>query len=90
MGPSVLFMDEPTASLDPIHTVAVEQAVTSIVEAGVKVIMASHDLGQARRLAGDVLFMGRGRLIEHTPADTFFSAPRSEAARRFLCGEIAA
>lgn len=90
LTPAVLFLDEPTASLDPVHSAAVERAVGAIVASGVKVIMASHDLGQARRLAGDVLFMAGGRLVEQGPADLLFHAPRTEEARRYLSGDIAA
>lgn len=88
LRPLVLFLDEPTASLDPGHTAAVEREVTSIVAAGIKVIMASHDLGQTRRLAHDVLFMAGGRLVEHSSTQAFLTAPKSEQARRFLSGDL--
>lgn len=88
LRPLVLFLDEPTASLDPGQTAAVERAVASIVATGIKVVMASHDMGQARRLAHDVLFMADGRLVEHSPARDFLTAPRSEQARRFLNGDL--
>jgi tungstate transport system ATP-binding protein len=55
---------------------------------GVKVIMATHDLGQARRLAGDIVLLNRGRLVESTPAAEFFSAPRTDVARKFIAGEL--
>ncbi|MDQ2694688.1 MAG: ATP-binding cassette domain-containing protein [Pseudomonadota bacterium] len=87
-GPEVLFLDEPTAALDPAATRAVEAAVAAFHAAGVKVIMATHDLGQARRLADEVMFLCRGRLLEHTPAEIFFRAPQSAEARAFLRGEL--
>jgi tungstate transport system ATP-binding protein len=86
--PAVLFLDEPSASLDPAATKAIEDLVASIAARGVKVVMATHDLGQARRLAGDVVLMHRGRLLEHTPAAEFFSAPRTAEARKFTAGEL--
>jgi tungstate transport system ATP-binding protein len=87
-APQILFLDEPTANLDPAATRAVEEIVREIAAAGVKIVMATHDLGQARRLAGDVVFLHAGRLIEHTPAERFFRAPDSREATAFLQGEL--
>ena len=86
--PEVLFLDEPTASLDPAQTKLVEDIIARVAASGVKVVMATHDLGEARRLAGDVVFLVRGRVVEHAPAARFFSTPASEAARRFLAGDL--
>ncbi|GAA0594943.1 ATP-binding cassette domain-containing protein [Caenispirillum bisanense] len=88
--PAVLLLDEPTASLDPVHSLAVERLVAAIAADGIKIIMATHDLGQARRLATDVLFLAAGRLVEHAPAAAFFTCPASAAASAFLRGELAA
>lgn len=88
LEPRVLFLDEPTASLDPAAARTVEELVTAIHDGGTKVVMTTHDLGQARRLAGDVIFMHRGRLLEHAPARRFFHKPQSEAAEAFLAGEL--
>jgi tungstate transport system ATP-binding protein len=88
LDPAVMFLDEPTASLDPAATKAIEDIVRNVTARGVKVVMSTHDLGQARRLAGDVLFLHRGRLIEHSPAEEFFAAPRSEEASKFIAGEL--
>jgi len=87
-APTVLFLDEPTASLDPHATLAIEDAVRSIAALGVKVVMSTHDLGQAKRLAGDIVLLHRGRLIEHTPAQKFFVMPRTQEARKFVAGEL--
>lgn len=87
-APTVLFLDEPTASLDPYATGAIEDTVRSITRLGVKVVMSTHDLGQAKRLAGDIVLLHRGRLIEHTPADEFFAMPRTSEARKFIAGEL--
>ena len=87
-GPTVLFLDEPTASLDPYATKAIEEVVRSITRLGVKVVMSTHDLGQAKRIAGDIVLLHRGRLIESGPADAFFAGPRTEEARKFIAGEL--
>jgi len=87
-NPDVLFLDEPTASLDPAATKSIEDTVRAVTARGVKVVMSTHDLGEARRLAGDIVFMHRGRLIESGPAADFFAAPRSDEARRFIAGEL--
>lgn len=89
-NPEILFLDEPTASLDPAATRAVEEIVREIASGGVKIVMATHDLGQARRLAGDVVFLHQGRMIEHAPADEFFTAPRSPLVAAFLRGDLLA
>ncbi len=86
--PQVLFLDEPTASLDPAATRAVEAIVADIRESGTKIVMTTHDLGQARRLADEVLFLHNGRLVETAAAERFFDAPRSPEADAFLKGEL--
>jgi len=86
--PAVLFLDEPTASLDPAATKAVEDAIAEISARGIKVVIATHDLGQARRLAGEVVLLHRGRVIESASAETFFSNPKTIEARRFVAGEL--
>ncbi len=88
LRPQVLFLDEPTANLDPAAVRAFEAAVAAVVERGTHIIMATHDLGQARRLAERVLFLHHGRLIEDAPAAAFFSAPATAAAQAFLHGEL--
>jgi tungstate transport system ATP-binding protein len=87
-NPEILFLDEPTASLDPAAAKAVEDIVQQIAHAGVKIVMATHDIGQARRLAGDVVFLARGRLVEHSAAATFFSQPETREAAAFLRGDL--
>jgi tungstate transport system ATP-binding protein len=86
--PEVLFLDEPTASLDPAATKAVEDIVAGAAAGGVKVVMSTHALGQARRLAGDIVFLAKGRLIERAPAARFFAAPATPEARSFVAGEL--
>ena len=88
LKPQVLFLDEPTASLDPAATQAVEALLDQIHHTGTKIIMTTHDLGQARRLADEVLFLHHGRLVEYAPARTFFSNPQSKEAATFLEGKL--
>ena len=86
--PELLFLDEPTASLDPAATKAIEDVVRAVVARGIKVVMSTHDLGEARRLAGDIVLMHRGRVIESGPAAAFFANPRTDEARKFIAGEL--
>lgn len=88
LKPQVLFLDEPTASLDPAATRAVEALLDQIHHTGTKIIMTTHDLGQARRLADEVLFLHHGRLVEYAPATAFFSNPQSNEAAAFLEGTL--
>ncbi|MDZ7749505.1 MAG: ATP-binding cassette domain-containing protein [Halofilum sp. (in: g-proteobacteria)] len=88
--PRVLLLDEPTAHLDPAAALAIERTIAAIREAGTKVILSTHDLNQARRLAEEVLFLHHGRLLEQTPAETFFSEPATAAASTFISGELLA
>jgi len=86
--PSVLFLDEPTASLDPAATKAIEDIIRAVSARGVKVVMATHDLGEARRLAGDVVVLHRGRVVEAADAEPFFHSPQTAEARAFLAGDL--
>jgi len=88
LQPEVLFLDEPTASLDPAATRAVEEVITAMHAAGTTIVMTTHDIGQARRLATDVLFLHQGRLVEATPAQDFFQQPQSAEAAAFIRGEL--
>ena len=86
--PAILFLDEPTANLDPASTAAIEKIMRAAHEDGTKIVLVSHDLGQARRLAHEIIFMHRGRIIEQTPAIQFFNAPASKQANDFLAGRL--
>jgi tungstate transport system ATP-binding protein len=86
--PEVLFLDEPTASLDPAATKAIEDVIRAVAARGIKVVMSTHDLGEARRLAGEIVLMHRGRVLESSPADEFFATPKTAEARRFINGEL--
>ena len=86
--PDLLLLDEPTASLDPAATRSVEEIVRLAAQSGIKVVMASHDLGQVRRLAGNVIFLVRGGLREHAPADVFINSPSTPEAAAFVRGDL--
>ncbi|MDJ1017494.1 MAG: ATP-binding cassette domain-containing protein [Paracoccaceae bacterium] len=86
--PEVLLLDEPTASLDPASAQAIETIVADVARSGTRVIFVTHDVGQARRLGSDVVFLARGRIAEHTPADAFFDTPSSREAEAYLSGEL--
>ncbi|MDA7947583.1 MAG: ATP-binding cassette domain-containing protein [Hyphomicrobiaceae bacterium] len=86
--PEVLFLDEATASLDPASVQAIEEVVQSARDRSVKIIFITHDIGQARRLADDVVFMHRGRIVERAPAGKFFDNPSSREASDYLAGRI--
>jgi tungstate transport system ATP-binding protein len=88
LDPAVLFLDEPTASLDPAGTKAIEDVIRAVSGRGVKIVLATHDLGQARRLGGDIVLLHRGRIVETGPAPAFFDAPQTAEARNFLSGEL--
>jgi len=88
LQPQILFLDEPSAALDPGATRQVEGIIESIAQGGTKIVMTTHDLGQAKRLAGDIVFLHRGSVTERTPASDFFNRPQSEVARAFVQGDL--
>jgi tungstate transport system ATP-binding protein len=87
-NPAVLLLDEPTASLDPAATKGIEDVIRDVAARGIKVVMATHDLGEARRLAGEVILLHRGRVVETADAVDFFTAPRTGEAKKFVAGEL--
>lgn len=88
LEPEVLFLDEPTAHLDPAATAKIERMVDAVRAYGIRVVFVTHDLGQARRLANDIIFIHHGALLEQAPAAAFFAGPKSEAARTFVAGGL--
>lgn len=88
LGPDVLFLDEPTANLDPASAQDIERIIQAIHASGTKIIMTTHNLGQARRLGDEIIFISNGRLMEHTPIDRFFKEPASSEASAFIKGEL--
>ena len=88
LEPEVLFLDEPTANLDPGATREIESIVQSIHASGTKIVMITHNLGQAQRLGDEVLFVDRGRIAERAPVERFFRNPATAEADAFLKGEL--
>ena len=88
LRPEILFLDEPTASLDPGATHEIEDIILALHAAGTKIVMVTHNLGQARRLADEILFLHQGRLVERAPAEQFLKRPASAEAAHFLEGEL--
>jgi tungstate transport system ATP-binding protein len=88
MHPQILFLDEPSSALDPSATRIIEEMILQFAADGITIVLTTHDLGQARRLAQDVAFLHRGRLIEHRAADAFFAGPVAPEARAFLAGDL--
>ena len=86
--PEILLLDEPTANLDPAATRSVEEIVLMAAQSGIKIVMASHDLGQVRRLAGDVVFLVRGALCEQGRTTDFLDNPTTPEAAAFLRGDL--
>jgi len=86
--PEVLFLDEPTTNLDGSSMREIESIIQSVNSKGTRVIMTTHDIGQARRLASDVLFLNKGEICEHQSGEQFFAEPSSTAARAYLKGDI--
>ena len=88
LHPEVLFLDEPTASLDPSATREIEAVIRAFDASGTKIVMATHNLGQARRLGDEVLFIHQGRLVERASVERFFKQPGTAEAAAFLKGEL--
>ncbi len=88
LHPEVLFLDEPTASLDPSATREIETVIRAFDAAGTKIVMATHNLGQARRLADEIIYLHQGRVLERAAADKFFSRPATAEAAAFVKGEL--
>src|SRR5262249_6956322 len=86
--PTILFLDEPAASLDPASTKAIEDIIRAIAASGIKVVMSTHDLGEARRIAGEIVLLHRGRVIESAKSTEFLNSPKTEEGRAFLAGEL--
>jgi len=88
LRPEVLFLDEPTANLDPGATREIESIIQSIHDSGTKVVLITHNLGQAQRLADEIVFVDRGRIAERSDVDRFFRGPATAEAAAFLQGEL--
>ncbi len=89
LEPEYLFLDEPTASLDPVNTEIIENVLKEFRNRnGSTIIMITHNMFQARRLADRIIFMYRGSVVEDAKTDSFFSSPKSPLVKAFICGEL--
>ncbi len=86
--PDILFLDEPTSSLDPASVLAIEKMVQAASGGGMRIVFIAHDLAQARRISDDILFMHHGHIVERAPTERFFDAPESSEAADFIAGKI--
>ena len=86
--PDVVFLDEPCANLDGRATREIEAILKEVQGQGTRIVMATHDIGQAKRLAEDVVFLMRGKIIEQAPASVFFRSPQTREAIALLQGDI--
>lgn len=86
--PDILYLDEPTASLDPASTAEIERMMGDFADSGMTCVMTTHDLAQARRMAAHILFLHNGRLLEDAPAEQFFGNPQTQPARDYLAGKL--
>ncbi|WP_170764387.1 ATP-binding cassette domain-containing protein [Ruegeria lacuscaerulensis] len=88
LNPETLFLDEPTSALDPSATQIIERMILRASTRGVRIVMVTHDIGQARRLAADIVMMQGGQVVEHGAAMQVLEAPENEASRRYLAGGL--
>ncbi len=88
LDPEVLLLDEPTASLDPSATREIEKVIRAFHVSGTKIVMATHNLGQARRLGDEVIYLHQGRVVERAPVEAFFAKPATAEAAAFIKGEL--
>ena len=88
LQPKVILLDEPTAELDPVGTAYIENLIKTIADEGTKILMTTHDLGQAQRLANDILFLHQGKLLEYSSTEEFFTNPKTKTAKNFIEGKL--
>ncbi len=88
INPSLLLLDEPTANLDPYSLNLIEEIVLTENKKGKTIILTTHDLGQAKRLAKEILFFNKGKLLEQTKAKKFFLKPKTKEAQNYINGKI--
>lgn len=88
LNPRILLLDEPTANLDPNNAIVIERAITNRKKGDEIIIMATHNLAQAMRLADEIIHIHNGRIVERSGPDEFFNNSRSEITRKFINGEL--
>ena len=88
INPNLLLLDEPTANLDPYSLNLIEDLVLEENSIGKTIIFTTHDMTQAKRLATDVIFLNKGKVLEQTISKTFFKSPKTLEAQKYINGEI--
>ena len=88
LKPYILFLDEPTANLDPASIQLIEEIVQNANKSGVKIIFITHDIGQAKRIADDIIFLNKGEILEYTETNLFFQTPQTKETAAYLDGNI--
>ena len=88
INPSLLLLDEPTANLDPYSLNLIEEIILDENKKGKTIILTTHDMGQAKRLAKEILFFNKGKLLEQTRAINFFKKPKTKEAQSYINGKI--
>lgn len=88
LKPDMLFLDEATANVDTASTLSIEQQLQGAMAEGLRVVMVSHDMGQVKRLADEVILMHNGSIVEHSARDQFFNLTTNPATRRWLAGDL--
>ena len=86
--PSILLLDEPTANLDPFSLKLIEDIILEENKKGTCIILTTHDMAQAKRLATNIIFMNKGEVIEQKNSKTFFNKPETNEALKYIKGEI--
>ena len=88
INPSILLLDEPTVNLDPYSLNLIEEIILDENKKGKTIILTTHDMGQAKRLAKEILFFNKGKLLEQTKAINFFKKPKTKEAQSYINGKI--
>ncbi len=88
LDPEVVILDEPSSNLDPGATMAIERLIEVAQNEGKKIILVTHDLGQAKRVGNEIIFMHRGRIVEQGSCDSFFTNPKTPEAGAYLDGAL--
>ncbi|MFK7901457.1 MAG: ATP-binding cassette domain-containing protein [Nitratireductor sp.] len=87
-NPKILLLDEATASLDPSATALIEKIIKDTAKNDTKIIMITHDFGQAKRLSNDIIFMAKGKVLEQQKTSDFFKKPITKQAKAYLDGKL--
>ncbi|NQY82410.1 MAG: ATP-binding cassette domain-containing protein, partial [Alphaproteobacteria bacterium] len=88
LGATTLLLDEPTGNLDPTSSASIEALINDLHQNGVQIVLVTHNIAQARRLADEVVFLDQGCWCEQANAQTFFAQPKTRPARAYLAGQL--